>query len=459
MWENDRDLLHEEEADAPDPWGNYVDHVPESAILLDVPEQIGERGYLEVGFSSLSPARGSLVGLRQTHPTAKRFELSEAGRALAGEYRVQGVWQRLEEPPPDPRSFAISNWVGSEHRPLIARAQEYANGHPDPEMPTLVGFVYPNEGPGRGEYHDAWLFLLIRPNQPPEYPRPFPIGSNDAWARQPELSSLVGRSVGVVGAGALGSQVAALLARAGVRRFVLVDHDIVTPGNRVRHELDLADAGRSKTTALADRLRRIDPWCEVEERTHRLGHINAPMLGGIQASDDEVAQLLGGVDLIVNTTADSAAGHHCSKLARQEGRTALHAWVGPGAWGGRVLIQREAPERSGCTECLARWQEDPAVGNGATAVEVPELVADPAPQEVIERGCADPSFTGPGFELTAAAAAAARAAAQLLRTEDSSYPVADFDLMTLRFRSSESAQAESHYTRLPTHPRCSICHG
>jgi ThiF family len=455
LWEHDRVALHDEEADAPDPWGNYVEYAEESALLIDLREEAGECGYLDLAVSSLSPFRGSLLGLRQTHPEPREIAATPTVAALlAGERRIEGVWKRLDAPPPDPRLFALYNWLQSEHSALLKRATDDARASSGgPPTPALLGFVFPDEGPARGAFHDAWLFFLIRGDGQMEAPRPIALRGEEAWVRQPNLAAISSKTVAILGAGALGSQIAALLARAGVGRFLLVDHDVVTAGNRVRHELDLADVGRFKTAALADRLRRINPWCEVREQPQGFGGLNAPMLEAIQTADDQLASRLTSADLIVNASADSVAGFHCAKLARAAESTVLHAWVGPGAWGARILIQHDGAEPSGCTECLARWQES----GGA---EVPPLPEDPDPVEILEAGCADPSFTGPGFELTEAAAAVARVAVQILgEGSEAAYPPVDFDLLTLGFRDRAVAHPESRKSRLPAHPDCSICGG
>lgn len=454
LWEHDREALHNEEADAPDPWVNYVEYAEESAILLDLPERAGESGYLDLGLSSLTPFRGALLRLRQTHPERRDIVAAPAAAGiLAGERRLEGIWHRLDGPPPDPRLFALHQWLRGDHSGLVRQATAYARAHPDPQMPALLGFIFPDEGPERSAFHDAWLFLLIRPDGQMEALRPIALRGEETWVRQPNLSAIGGKSVAILGAGALGSQIASLLARAGADHFLLIDPDVITAGNRVRHDLDLADVGRFKTAALADRLRRINPRCNVSERLERLGSLNAPVLGAIQASDDQLATLLTDTDLIVNASADSAGGFHCAKLARAAAANVLHAWVGPGAWGARILIQHDGPEPSGCTECLARWQE-------SKEVELPLLPEEPDPVEILEAGCADPSFTGPGFELTAAAAAAARVAVQLLAAQsDADYPLVDFDLLTLGFRQASLAGPDSCKSKLPVHPDCSICSG
>jgi hypothetical protein len=54
----------------------------------------------------------------------------------------------------------------------------------------------------------------------------------------------------IVGLGALGSTVARSLAEVGYRCFTLVDHDIMKPGNIVRHELGLPSIGKKKVRGM-----------------------------------------------------------------------------------------------------------------------------------------------------------------------------------------------------------------
>lgn len=67
----------------------------------------------------------------------------------------------------------------------------------------------------------------------------------------------------VIGAGAIGSVVAEFLVRGGVRRVSVVDADRVAGGNLLRHTLDLADVGKVKAGALAERLNRVSPFCKA----------------------------------------------------------------------------------------------------------------------------------------------------------------------------------------------------
>jgi molybdopterin/thiamine biosynthesis adenylyltransferase len=283
--------------------------------------------------------------------------------------------------------------------------------------------------------------------------RTFHVREVERWLRQPQLAGLAGKRVAVVGAGALGSQVAALLARAGSGYLQLVDFDIVTHGNRVRHELDLRDAGRTKILALARRVTAINPWIEVAARFERVGGGAWDTEEMIQVREDDLLADIAAADLVINASADGVTGKHISRLAAEVGVPVLHGWVSAGAWGARILVQRLGV--SGCWNCLALAQAEP--GLYASPVSVPPVPSDPDRKEVSERGCADPTFTGPGFEIAAAAAAMTRVAVGLLLQDAGGYPPVEFDLATLAFRDGEHSLPSAQYTSLPAHPACPFC--
>jgi len=90
-------------------------------------------------------------------------------------------------------------------------------------------------------------------------------------ARQPaEVNQALRQaSVGIAGAGGLGSVVAENLARAGVGRLVAADHDVVEPSNLNRQRYTLDQVGLPKVQALGDNLGRSCPgldYVPVRER-------------------------------------------------------------------------------------------------------------------------------------------------------------------------------------------------
>ncbi|MCA1718127.1 MAG: ThiF family adenylyltransferase [Actinobacteria bacterium] len=87
---------------------------------------------------------------------------------------------------------------------------------------------------------------------------------NDVSSRGRLRDGLRSKKVLLIGAGALGSAVAELLARGGVKKLLAVDGDRLEIGNLVRHNLGLDDLHENKASALARRLNLASPHAEVE---------------------------------------------------------------------------------------------------------------------------------------------------------------------------------------------------
>ena len=80
------------------------------------------------------------------------------------------------------------------------------------------------------------------------------------------LAAFRNSSVAVVGIGGVGSWVAEALARCAVGRITLIDLDNVAESNTNRQIHALGDAyGKAKVTAMAERIRAINPACVVTE--------------------------------------------------------------------------------------------------------------------------------------------------------------------------------------------------
>jgi hypothetical protein len=80
---------------------------------------------------------------------------------------------------------------------------------------------------------------------------------------QAAASWWTGRHVAVLGCGAIGSALAIMLARAGVRKLQLYDNSIVIPGILVRQQFDRHQIGSSKAHATAVNVRYANPKVEA----------------------------------------------------------------------------------------------------------------------------------------------------------------------------------------------------
>jgi sulfur carrier protein ThiS adenylyltransferase len=89
------------------------------------------------------------------------------------------------------------------------------------------------------------------------------------------LAVLRQSSVGIAGAGGLGSNVAVSLARAGVGRLVIADFDKVEPSNLNRQQYFIDQVGERKVEALRDNLLAINPYSLYEIHDARVTRRNA----------------------------------------------------------------------------------------------------------------------------------------------------------------------------------------
>ncbi|AKI98681.1 ThiF family protein [Archangium gephyra] len=123
----------------------------------------------------------------------------------------------------------------------------------------------------------------------------------------------------LVGLGALGSEVAHLLAQEGVGNFLLVDADLLMPGNVARHRANLADAGRPKVVAVQQDIQRINPSAKVQVLENWIDE-QLPRLGWTPQGPDVPF-------VAVGLTGDEASEHVLGELATHHQQHCLHAWM------------------------------------------------------------------------------------------------------------------------------------
>lgn len=106
--------------------------------------------------------------------------------------------------------------------------------------------------------------------------------------------------VALVGAGTVGSHVAANLAREGRYTWEVIDGDYLSPHNVPRHVLPAGEIGRSKAAALA---RFIDVMNRYPEQS---GHLTADVLSNDPATEEAVKSKLKTADIIMDASASIA---------------------------------------------------------------------------------------------------------------------------------------------------------
>jgi molybdopterin/thiamine biosynthesis adenylyltransferase len=203
----------------------------------------------------------------------------------------------------------------------------------------------------------------------------------------PDRDAVCEKKVAIVGVGAIGSQVADLLGRAGVGLLTLIDYDIVRPGNLIRHTASARDIGAPKVEVVKRLVTAGPAKPEVDVREEMVTNI------------EQATALLMGHELVVDAAADQSSTRLLLDGARELGRSVV-----------TVSLVREGQ--------VARVDRAPLCPGEAHAPVMPSL---PASARLVEGGCGDPVSPAPMWAATTAAAHAVGMSMDLL-TGRNEYP-------------------------------------
>jgi molybdopterin/thiamine biosynthesis adenylyltransferase len=162
-------------------------------------------------------------------------------------------------------------------------------------------------------------------------------GDNVA-ARQPTRNAgLAEKRIAIVGLGSVGSKVAVSLARAGVSRFLLVDDDVLLPGNLSRNQLDWQSIGYDKVDAVQGAICLVRPDAEIQTRTFRFA--------GQESSsyNTSVLEQVTKCDLVIDATANSKVFSSLAAICTR--RKVALVWGEVFAGGIGALMARSIPGR------------------------------------------------------------------------------------------------------------------
>ena len=184
------------------------------------------------------------------------------------------------------------------------------------------------------------------------------------------------RHVGIVGLGSGGSTIAVELAKAGVGRFTLIDHDRLELGNVARHVCGVSDLGRFKTKAVRERMLDKNP---------RIACITDEI--DINERLEQTEQLLADCHLIIGATDGDRSRLNLNAIALASGTTAILGRAISRAAGGDVL--RVRPHQGPCVACLFRHYEaqpDEISQRRQARSALPDYVSDADAEALVQVG-------------------------------------------------------------------------
>lgn len=430
-----------------EPITDYYTYQPDSCLLLDSdwpslkPNTFGT---MTVGISSVDPIRGAVLEFMDERHTI----LASADKAIAALYdvRLKGSWACLEEPIRSQDAGEIARLL-YERQPAVGNPYfGHVASEPGKRL-ALTAVIFPEEVAWRTN-GQGWLCLGmqrrgLRGSITTQLVRPYRAGKVDARVRAPELQGLPMTRVAVVGVGAIGAPLVLELARAGVGELRILDHDLADPATAVRWPFGVESAGLQKVNVLQSFLGVNYPHTRVTPIAHRVGALDVA-----RNEASVIHDVLDGVDVLVDASAEFGVGYFLSEKARRMGIPYISVATTLGAWGGMIVRIRPG-KTPGCWSCLKCHLKDETI---AAAPFDPHGTIQPA-------ACADPTFTGAGFDISLVAMAGVRAVVQTLTNEPGAYPDEDWDVAVLSLRDEKGNPTTPVWMThtLSQHPSCEVC--
>lgn len=314
--------------------------------------------------------------------------------------------------------------------------------------PDIIGLLFPEEHEYKGTCMGSWAFVVRKkyatdsrqPSITYSVVRSEQLSPAIFQARIPRVTPLANARVLVVGLGALGSNIAWQLARAGLGALNCLDRDILEVGNLPRWLMGFDAVGLHKAEAVARYLLSHYPYVKVHTFIMDVGSTDP-------RTPKSIEEALDGVDVIVDATAEWAVNLYFSDLARNRELPYVWATGTPGSWGGTV--GRVIPGGTkGCWSCF-QWH----MYEGA----IPSPPQEKSPY-VQPPGCFHPTFTGTGFDMDSVALMATRlTVATLCAGRSEGYPDFDWNAGILSlWEPNKDIPIAPHWHTVPLdrHPQC-----
>jgi integrative and conjugative element protein (TIGR02256 family) len=250
-----------------------------------------------------------------------------------------------------------------------------------------------------------------------------------------DRTTLKGAKLSIIGCGALGSETADALGKAGVGRLILVDMETMRAHNAVRHCLGINMTGFPKTLAMRESVYLHNPFVRTE-----------PFILNILATNLD-SYLPEGV-IGISTIADDNVEAYLNEEAVNGGRTVFYC---RGLRGGKAArIYRVIPHKDACKTCLSLHRQD----ENPSFIDIEEDEDLPA----ITNECNNPVRPASAADIKAIAGLFSRIIIDYLQGTDAEKNHWIWTTEALeRLKPENPAQASLSSWNIPPHPNCPTC--
>lgn len=244
------------------------------------------------------------------------------------------------------------------------------------------------------------------------------------------------KKISLLGCGAIGSESADALCKAGIGKLLLVDRKFFRPHNAIRHILGLPMAGMPKAHGLALELALHNPFIEVEGNP-------------VDLLDSAVDTYLPDGHVAFSSIADDNTEAYLNEQAVAKGRTVFYCRALRGGKAARIF--RVIPHKDACKHCLALYHQE---GNPL----FPMIEEDPTLPEITNE-CNDPVRPASAADLKIISGIASRILLEWLeggrQTENHWIWSTEQLPGTLQLGPNDHGAVRSLF--LSPHPKCPVC--
>jgi integrative and conjugative element protein (TIGR02256 family) len=251
-------------------------------------------------------------------------------------------------------------------------------------------------------------------------------------SKRADYGILKNACVNVMGVGAIGSEIADCLAKAGIGRVFLFDDQTLKAHNAIRHLAGLDHVGEGKVTAVAEIISHHNPFIRVAPIPLNLYELAV----GYHLQDDSIS---------ISSIADDNTEGFINEQLVIANRPAFYVRALRGGKVGRIF--RVIPGKDACFNCLTLYRQQ--------RKDFIEISEDPA-YPTLKNECNNPIRPASAADLKFIASFAARVLIEHIQAGESSFNQWIWTSEVIPDTKLKSPY-QIYTQRLPTHPNCPYC--
>lgn len=433
-----------------------------------LPDQIGKKTYMGVMIYGETQAGVSLppktylneqLILFTPIPDVKRFILEtnsqERAKKISDGELIEGCWWEISiEPVPFSSVKELARYIGEgdEGKGIDELVDNLTS-----ELSLLNEFIYIGlRFAGRLRETDWQMFRLKKGNRIPIVgggkeelkPRLLDYSLQAVYQEyftdeyfhmrnkgRAERSALKDASISIIGCGALGSETADTLCKAGVGKILLIDKEEMRAHNAVRHSLGINKVSIPKALGMAEHLVLHNPFVNIKFSFSNI------LLAKI---DDYLPENTIGI----STIADDNVEAYLNEQAVGQGRTIFYCRA---LRGGKVArIFRVIPQKDACKACLGLYLKD----KNPNFLNIPEDES----LQAITNECNNPVRPASAADMKIIAGVFTRIILDFLQgknTDNNHWIWSSEALNGLQLDGTTYGLIRAD--KIPPHPKCSVC--